>query len=294
MQDDQEGQVSSEQPDALEAPDSVEPPDVVEPPDTLDEPDLVEEADLVEELGAAQVQEVDLELVLALLRDGELELQGLLPWSSNYTFLATVTAGDLSSYVVYKPCKGERPLWDFPSGTLYRREVAAYLISAALGWTLVPPTVARDGPHGVGSVQLYIQADHDEHFFTLRKDYPEHFQRMAIFDDLINNADRKGGHCLLDGSGQIWAIDHGIAFHEEDKLRTVIWDWAGQPVPAALLADVEALQTQLAGGQLLAEQLAEQLAPGELRALERRVTRLLRRRSFPNPSGGRSVPWPAI
>lgn len=232
--------------------------------------------------------------LLELLRSGTLELQGLMPWSSNYTFLVSVQSADLGTYAVYKPCKGERPLWDFPSGTLYKREVAAFLVSEALGWALVPPTVLRDGPHGVGSAQLYIDADHEQHYFTLRDRYPLEFQRMALFDVLINNADRKGGHCLIDSEDHIWAIDHGIAFHEEDKLRTVIWDWAGEVIPAVFLADVERLRDQLDSENSLAKGLAQLLLPREIKALKRRIERILNKPVFPSPGPGRSVPWPSI
>ena len=239
-------------------------------------------------------QEVTVPALLELLSEGELELMGLMPWSSNYTFLCTVRHGELATYAVYKPREGERPLWDFPSGTLCKREVAAFLVSDALGWLLVPPTVLRDGPHGEGSVQFFIDADQEEHFFSLRDEHGEQFQRMAVFDALINNADRKGGHCLIDDDGHIWAIDHGIAFHDEDKLRTVIWDWAGQPIPADLLEDVRRVSGELAPSQPLAEALSGLLLPRELTALRRRADLLVERGCFPRPTGGRSVPWPAI
>jgi len=162
---------------------------------------------------------------LTLLREGALTLVGLLPWSSNYTFLGQITRGDERLPVVYKPTRGERPLWDFRRGTLAGREVAAYEVSRALGWDFIPPTVLRDGPHGVGSVQLFVTADQDAHFFTFHEDpaFRRVLQSLALFDVVVNNADRKGGHCLRVDIGRIVAIDHGLCFHVEPKLRTVIW-----------------------------------------------------------------------
>lgn len=239
---------------------------------------------------------VDIETMLQLMRCGTLEVHGLLPWSSNYTFLADVTdpLTEMSTMVVYKPRKGERPLWDFPQGTLYKREVAAYLVSAALGWNLVPPTVARDGPHGIGSVQLFIDADYDQHYFTLKEDHVAHFQRMALFDAVINNADRKGGHVLIDDNAHVWAIDHGIAFHDEYKLRTVIWEWVGEPLQPDHRTALEALGQQLEADQPLVLALGELLFPREIKAMQKRLERLLRSGKFPGPLGQRSMPWPPV
>src|SRR5918998_2760840 len=154
---------------------------------------------------------VPVEQVMGLLERGEIELEGLMPDSSNYTFLVRLREGDLQGLAIYKPRRGERPLWDFPRGTLCQREAAAYLVSETLGWSLVPPTVLRDGPeYGVGSVQLYIDADPRAHYFTLRGSDDEAFKRFAAFDLITNNADRKGGHILQDREGRLWGIDHGI------------------------------------------------------------------------------------
>lgn len=250
--------------------------------------------DLPEE--TPRTRTVDVATLLDLMRCGTLDLRGLLPWSSNYTFLAEVAEADAETVamVVYKPQKGERPLWDFPQGTLYKREAAAYLVSATLGWNLVPPTVIRDGPHGIGSVQLFIDADYEQHYFTLKHEHPDQFQRMALFDIVINNADRKGGHVLLGADGHVWAIDHGIAFHDEYKLRTVIWDWVGQPIEADLRADLLALQAQIADEQLLALALRELLYPREIKAMRSRLDRLLRGGKFPPAMGQRSMPWPPV
>jgi hypothetical protein len=232
---------------------------------------------------------------LDLLREGEMDVQGLIPWSSNYTFLARVTSADLEALVVYKPRRGERPLWDFPAGTLYRRETAAFLISNSLGWSIVPPTVTRDGEQGIGMVQLFIEHDPDEHFFTFRDPWSETLTRIALFDVLVNNADRKGGHCLRDSDGNIWAIDHGICFHHEPKLRTVIWEPAGQEIPSHLLEDLRALQAKLQDGCDLLIQLMSLLSEQEINALLRRLNRLIRTGAFPlPPPGRRAVPWPMI
>lgn len=233
--------------------------------------------------------------VLALLREGTLESVQELPWSSNYTFLARVQRGEQEALAVYKPRRGERPLWDFPAGTLYRREVAAWLLSDALGWHLVPPTVVRQGEHGVGMVQLWVEHDPEQHFFTFREPWPEQLTRIALFDVVANNADRKGGHCLRDESGRIWAIDHGICFHEEPKLRTVIWEVAGQPIPPPLLADLESLFQRLRANEPPAAELQRLLTAREFAALLARIAALLDTRTFPLPPADRRyVPWPMV
>lgn len=242
------------------------------------------------------VRVVDLTTMLNLMHSGLLTVRGLLPWSTNYTFLGEITADDEQAVamVVYKPQKGERPLWDFPQGTLYKREVAAFVVSSALGWNLVPPTVIRDGPHGIGSVQLFVDADYEQHYFTLRDDHAEAFQRMALFDFVVNNADRKGGHVLLDDDGHIWGIDHGICFHDEPKLRTVIWEWAGQAIPSELLADLQQFQTALDPDQPLTQTLSTLLYPREIKAMLQRLERLLKNGKFPAAYGQRSMPWPPV
>jgi hypothetical protein len=236
------------------------------------------------------------ERVLALLAGGEVELVGLMPDSSNYTFLTRVRDGDLEGLAIYKPRRGERPLWDFPRGTLCQREAAAFLVSEALGWRLVPPTVLRDvEPHGVGSLQLYIDADPEIHYFSLRGSFDDDFRRIATFDLLVNNADRKGGHILLGRDGRLWAIDHGIAFHADPKLRTVIWEYAGEPLPRALVEDISGFAARLATtDDPLRVALLEMLDSHEVDALRRRAERIARRPVFPHPGGGRSMPWPPI
>lgn len=235
--------------------------------------------------------------VMDLLARGTIETEGLLPWSSNYTFLATVRHGDQMSLAVYKPRSGERPLWDFPHGTLCLREVATFVVSQGLGWVLVPPTVLRDGPHGVGSVQLYIDADAKAHYFTLQEDpaYADAFRRIAILDVVVNNADRKSGHCLLDRDGRVWAVDHGITFHVMPKLRTVIWEFAGEPIPGPMLDDLRAFRTRLDASNSLTATLERLLAAEEMDALRQRVDALLKRGTFPNPDPRRRhIPWPPV
>jgi uncharacterized repeat protein (TIGR03843 family) len=237
---------------------------------------------------------VALDRIIALLTQGEMETLGLLPWSSNYTFLTTVRDASLQCLAVYKPQRGERPLWDFPQGTLCLREVAAYLVSQALGWSFIPPTVLRNGPQGLGSVQLFIDAEPEAHYFTFRDEQVPELQRIALFDCLTNNADRKGGHCLRGKDGRIWAVDNALTFHTDHKLRTVIWDFAGQPIPENLLQDLMAFRDLLAQFDPLVETLARLLATEEIEALKQRLGALLKRATFPEPGPGRHVPWPPI
>ena len=241
-------------------------------------------------------QRLSLGAALELLAAGDMETQGLLPRSSNYTFLVIIKRAELQAPAVYKPCRGERPLWDFPNGTLAYREVAAHVVSEALGWMLVPPTVFRDGPHGPGMVQLYIHADPRENYFTLGKQFPEQFKRMALFDALINNADRKAGHCLRDDDGHIWAIDHGVCFHEEPKLRTVIWQFAGEKVPADLIRDLRTLRHRLkSDSDPATKALRSSLTGREVGALAKRADELIEQGRFPIPGQlQRHIPWPPV
>lgn len=242
--------------------------------------------------------------ILRLLSKGEMEALGLLPWSSNYTFLARITDPDIPSgdddeefLAVYKPQSGENPLWDFAEGTLCMRELAAYLVSETLGWNLIPPTVLRDGPHGFGSVQLYIDNDPNQHYFTFREEseYCEQLQRLSAFDLITNNADRKSGHCLLDKQGHVWAIDHGITFNTDYKLRTVIWDFAGQPLSPEIMADIRRLLDAISPKQPLGRALRQLLSEGEVAAFRRRAEGLLKLGVFPGPNRTqRSIPWPPV
>ncbi|HEX6230196.1 MAG TPA: SCO1664 family protein, partial [Actinomycetota bacterium] len=222
-----------------------------------------------------------------------LELLGLLPRSTNYTFLARVTDGDEQALVVYKPRAGEAPLWDFPEGTLCLREVAAFVLAEALGWPRVPPTVLRDGPRGPGSAQLFVEFDPREHFFTMQDERPDEFRRIALFDVVANNADRKSGHCLLSSGGEVFSVDHGVCFHVEPKLRTVIWDFADEPIPQGVLGDLRALRARLGSGSLRAT-LAGLLSSDEVAAVGRRLDALVATGRFPHPGPGRPYPWPVV
>jgi hypothetical protein len=237
---------------------------------------------------------VEEEVARALLRDGEIEVLGRLPWSSNATFLAKLHDDGLEMFGVYKPQRGERPLWDFPRGTLCHREVAAYEISDALGWQIVPDTVLRDGPAGIGMVQRFVEHDPDDHYFTLLEDYGEDFRRMAAFDVVINNTDRKGGHCLRDSKGRIFGIDHGVAFHAQWKVRTVIWDFGGEPLPPRVREDLECFADKFASGALDAR-LRPLLDRFELDAVQARVHRLLKTGVLPVADDSyHCYPWPMV
>jgi uncharacterized repeat protein (TIGR03843 family) len=229
----------------------------------------------------------------AFLAEGDLEVLGRIPWASNATLLAKVRHRELEGLAVYKPVRGERPLWDFPGGTLYRREVAAYLVSEQLGWRLVPPTLVRDGPLGVGSLQLYVDADAEVTAFELLAAGNASLPRIAAFDVVTNNADRKAGHCLLAEDEHVWAIDHGLCFHIEPKLRTVLWDLAGRRLEAGDKADLEALAAEATGGGL-GGRLAALLDDGEVAAVAERALALARVGRLPAPSGGRAYPWPLV
>ncbi len=232
--------------------------------------------------------------VAAVLADGTIDVVGRVAWSSNAALLVTVTHGDAEMLAVYKPQRGERPLWDFPDGSLCRRETAAFVLSDALGWDIVPYTVLRDGPYGLGAVQGFVEHDPDEHYFTLLEAHEARFLKFAVFDVVVNNADRKGGHCLRElATGHVYGIDHGLTFHAAPKLRTVIWDFAGTPVPAELVADLVSLRTRLEGP--LDAPIAELLAPVEVDALVHRIDELVARGTLPVPDEGyHSVPWPMI
>ncbi len=236
------------------------------------------------------------ERALHLLTHGEIEVEGLIPWSSNATLLVTVRDDELSTLAVYKPQGGERPLWDFPYGTLGLREVASHLVCEALGWGMIPPTVLREGPHGLGSVQFFVHAREDAHFFTIHDDpdYQEDLQRLAAFDALANNADRKSGHCLVDSQGRLWAIDNALTFHADPKLRTVIWLFAGQPVPEGILADLVSLRGILAEDPQLDQALGHLLDESEVAAFHHRLGQMIEDGRFPEPGEGRVLPWPLI
>ena len=220
---------------------------------------------------------------------------GLLHGSSNYTFLARLEphppAGLLA---VYKPARGESPLWDFEAGTLYRREVAAYELSKVLGWPRIPPTVVREkGPHGIGALQLFIDADR-RHFLDEQSTRRPAWAQVALFDVIVNNADRKSGHCLFDANDEVWVIDHGLTFNVDQKLRTVIWDFSGEPLPPELCDDVDRALADIDRGRL-GVTLGGLLSPAELRMLKRRLRGVLDPSwRFPEPTSAWSIPWPPV
>jgi hypothetical protein len=229
-----------------------------------------------------------------LLRQGEICGLELIPWASNYTFAATLALADGANYLgVYKPRRGEIPLYDFPTGTLYRREVAAHRAAQALGWDLIPLTIIRDGPHGIGSIQLFIDAD--EQFDVLNDDggldHPR-LQRLTLFDFLANNADRKAGHILRGKDGRVWGIDNGLTFNEVPKLRTVLWHYQGQRVPEDILTELEEFATDSKRLGAARAELEELLQPQEVAGFFERLERVLAHRRFPIPSHRRAVPWP--
>jgi uncharacterized repeat protein (TIGR03843 family) len=240
---------------------------------------------------AAEVSE---ERALAFLAHGTIDVLGRIPWASNATLLVDVCHEDLDGLAIYKPRRGERPLWDFPGGTLWRREVAAYHVSELLGWALVPPTVGRrDGPYGAGSLQLYVEADPQVTAFDLLDAQEPALRRVAAFDVVVNNADRKAGHTLRADDGRVWAIDHGVCFHVEPKLRTVLWEFAGERLDAAVLEALGRLAEELGLRERLGA-LRGLLAGEEIAALAARAERLARTGRLPHPGPGRPYPWPLV
>ncbi len=262
--------------------------------------------------------------VLDVLTFGEIEIEGRLVDASNLALLGQLALGDVRMRVIYKPVQGERPLWDFPDGTLAGREAAAFVLSAVGGWNLVPPTVLRDGPHGPGSVQLWVDAVEDAAttlvavmtpaelvpgwlpvleaqladgtaVVVAHADLPE-LASAAVFDVVINNADRKGSHLVLDESGSLWGFAHGLSCHAEPKLRTVLWGWAGKALPEAELARLDALSGWLGTPDSpLSMTLERLLTPAEVDALGQRIADLRATGCFPGPTGrGPAVPWPPL
>ncbi|MEO6987041.1 MAG: SCO1664 family protein [Aquihabitans sp.] len=232
-----------------------------------------------------------------ILRSSDLRVLGRMRWSSNVTLLCELVDPTNTSdpevvrgRAIYKPHAGEQPLWDFPDG-LYRREVGAYHLAQALGWDLIPPTVERDGPHGVGSVQWFVEADFDRHYFEQREDPALHPQlrRMAAFDMVANSTDRKGGHVLIDADDHLWGIDNGLCLHAEFKLRTVIWDFAGEPLDEGLVEDLDTFAQAP-----LIDDLATLLDPFEREALQTRARALVTSGRLPVDPTGRRYPWPLV
>lgn len=262
----------------------------------------------------------DVPTALSLLREGELTVHGRLADASNAALYCSVSADGRSAQAVYKPVAGERPLWDFPDGTLAGREVAAYELAAATGWALVPPTVLRDGPHGPGMVQLWVEPDPGADPLLALQDpagpeagwlpivradvgdgrtallvHPDdrRLRRLAVLDAVLNNADRKGGHLIAAADGRIYGIDHGVTFNTEGKLRTLLWGWAGEPLPDEAVEVLADLAGQLDGA--LGERLAPHLTAAELAAARARIAELRRTGRHPLPSEEwPAIPWPPI
>ncbi|MFF8943938.1 SCO1664 family protein [Streptomyces sp. NPDC014864] len=256
-----------------------------------------------------------------LLAEGELTVRGRIRDASNAALLCTVAYAGQEASCVYKPVAGERPLWDFPDGTLAGREVAAYEVSEATGWGLVPPTVLRDGPYGEGMCQLWIEATPDAELLALvDEEEPgpgwkaigfaevgqgrtallvhaddERLRRLAVLDAVINNADRKGGHLLPTPDGRLYGIDHGVTFNAENKLRTLLWGWAGEPLPSESVGVLEGLRDALGEGGALALRLAPLITPAEVDATRARVEALLASGRHPEPNGEwPAIPWPPV
>jgi hypothetical protein len=228
---------------------------------------------------------------LRLLREGALTVEGRLIDASNATLYCATTLDGVTAACVYKPVRGERPLWDFPDGTLAGREVAAYLVSEATGWEVVPPTVLREGPFGTGMCQLWVDVDEQVDLAALARSGHLDLRRMAVFDAVVNNADRKGGHLLPRHDGRVQGVDHGICFSAEDKLRTLLWQWRGASLTEEAVEVLSRLRAELEGD--LAERLHELLTVREVHATVGRVDRLLESGLHPQPSPDwPAIPWP--
>ena len=267
------------------------------PPTSNDQPTPQPPSDVPPSDDDDNSQVVEIERVVKLLECGKIKRgMGRLRWSTNYTTVVQVKDDELETLAIYKPRSGERSLWDFPDGTLCHREVAAFVLSEALDWHIIPPTVLRqDGPDGAGSLQLFIQHDAEINYFSLDDSFVPQLLMMALFDCLVNNADRKGGHVLVDAQGKIWGIDHGICFHPYPKLRTVIWDFAGQPIPDELLKDVSrVVETICDPSHELTVALQKLLEPDEIEAFNKRANRLMTIKKYPHPGPGPSYPWPPV
>jgi len=227
----------------------------------------------------------------AFLRRARITDCKLVPWGSNYTFAVVLDDPDREfdeSIAIYKPRAGEVPLWDFPDGTLYQREYASYLVTQALGWCFIPTTVIREGPHGLGTVQEYVEPEPNVHYFNLRGRHRDELQRMALFDIIANNADRKAGHCFRGLDDQrIWGIDHGLTFNVQTKLRTVIWEFVGEPIADELIEQLRSVSCDAA----LAARLRVYLDPLEVHAFQARARRLAEAGVFPELSSRRNVPY---
>ncbi|HIN06539.1 MAG TPA: SCO1664 family protein [Dehalococcoidia bacterium] len=220
-----------------------------------------------------------------IIQQGEIISCNLTPLGSNYTFTVQVQLGDQTSLGIYKPRDGESPLWDFPSGTLYKREYAAYLLSQHLGWDFIPYTTIRDGPYGIGTLQLFVDHDPKENYYTLTEASADQLKTIACFDLVANSTDRKPNHLLLDEAGKLWSIDHGLTFHSDTKIRTVIWDFCGERIPKHLLKRLSALYTEFEAPEGLLREIQETIHPDEMDALRRRVRWVLSEGVYPGLPG---------
>ncbi len=234
--------------------------------------------------------------ILEILLNGTIDLQGQFTLGSNYTFLVGLQHPAGSLRAIYKPLKGEVPLWDFAPESLAGREIAAYLVSEALGWGLVPPTVMRNaGPFGPGSLQLFIPHDSELNYFSFSRPLRLKLKPVALFDLLINNADRKGSHVILGDDQQLWLIDHGLCFHAHPKLRTVIWDFADKPIPKKLIGDLAVLLEKLDTDPGFRKELSSWISSAEIAALKSRILNIIKQPVFPKPdTEKRQFPWPPV
>ncbi len=246
--------------------------------------------------GAAPVS-LDENETRPLLESGEITGGHRMPWGSNYTFLVWIDAGP-GKYLraIYKPRDGERPLWDFPLGTLYRREHAAFMLSRLLGWPNIPLTLVREGPYGIGMFQNYVDCDPSVTYFDMigDNDTDEQLCQIMVFDLITNNADRKAGHCLMGEDSRIWSIDHGLTFHPSFKLRSVMMEFWGRPIPGNMVNDLTRLYDKLDTESEDTTPLLEHLDRREIKALKKRVRFLLRDRAVPNLNPNYNIPWPFV
>lgn len=240
--------------------------------------------------------ELPFDEILYALEHGEIGAEeGMIRWSSNHTFLVNMHYEGITFFAIYKPRSGERPLWDFPEGTLCLRERMAFLTSEALGWRVVPPTVLREGERGIGSFQYFIDHDPEHHYFTFDASMLPQLATLSLFDLVVNNADRKGGHCIEDQDGHLWGIDHGITFHTHHKLRTVIWNFAGETILPHHLEALTTFRARLDDVQdVYTCEALQLLSTAEFGALKARVDRLITKGEYPKPGPGPNHPWPPV
>ena len=246
---------------------------------------------------SAEPVTLDEDAARPLLESGEVTGGHRMPWGSNYTFLVWIDAGP-GKYLraIYKPRDGERPLWDFPIGSLYKREYASFLLSRLLGWPNIPLTLVRDGPYGVGMFQQFVDCDPDDTYFEMVKEDATHRElcKIMAFDLVTNNADRKAGHCIRDADDRIWSIDHGLTFHTSFKLRTVMMEFWGSRIPDDLIEDLGELHHKLDNRSPDAECLLEHLSGPEVKALKNRIRFLLKDRLVPRLDPNYNIPWPFV